>query len=53
MSYIKWCSCNRRILTTRQQEENKPCDLCQQEVEDEKAETEREKRRKDAVQNRG
>lgn len=28
---IKWCECKRRILTTRQIEENKPCVLCQKE----------------------
>ena len=29
--WIKWCSCHRRILTTGQQKENKPCELCQKE----------------------
>lgn len=29
--FIKWCACKRRLLTTRQQNENKPCALCQQE----------------------
>lgn len=32
--YIKWCRCNRRILTTEQMRENKPCLLCQQEHAD-------------------
>ena len=29
--WIRWCSCERRILTTRQMEENKPCEVCQKE----------------------
>ncbi len=30
--YIKWCpDCKGRILTTRQIEENKPCQICQDE----------------------
>jgi hypothetical protein len=32
--YIKFCKCGRRILTTGQVEENKPCELCQQEHAD-------------------
>ena len=29
-SFIKWCEeCKARILTTRQIEENKPCQICQ------------------------
>jgi hypothetical protein len=31
MSWIEWCGCKRRILTTKQIEEKKQCDLCQQE----------------------
>ena len=29
MSWIEWCKCQRRILTTQQKEEKKLCDLCQ------------------------
>ena len=29
--YIKWCICGRRILKIYQMEENKNCDICQQE----------------------
>jgi hypothetical protein len=29
--YIKFCLCNRFILTTEQMRENKPCELCQKE----------------------
>lgn len=29
---IKWCKCSRRILTSRQQENNLPCDVCQKEL---------------------
>jgi hypothetical protein len=28
---IEWCRCNRRILTSGQQEKNLPCELCQKE----------------------
>ena len=28
---IQWCKCERRILTTRQIEDNQPCFLCQAE----------------------
>ena len=31
MSWIEWCKCQRMILTTGQQEDNKPCELCQKE----------------------
>jgi hypothetical protein len=30
-AFIRWCSCGRRILTTRQIQEKKPCDICQKE----------------------
>ena len=29
--YIEFCSCQRRILTTGQQRDKFPCDLCQKE----------------------
>jgi hypothetical protein len=29
--YIRWCKCNRRILTTQQIKEDKVCEICQQE----------------------
>lgn len=29
--YIKWCRCNRMILTTGQIKEGKPCEVCQKE----------------------
>jgi len=29
--YIKWCVCNRHILTTQQMLDKLPCDLCQKE----------------------
>ena len=29
--YIRFCKCNRRILTTEQVEKNLPCELCQKE----------------------
>ena len=32
--YIKWCSCHRRILTTRQMEKNQSCEICQQDFKD-------------------
>lgn len=32
MSWIEWCKCHRRILTTGQQNEGKPCDICQEEI---------------------
>jgi len=32
--YIKWCSCQRRILTTEQKKEGQPCELCQKEHAD-------------------
>ncbi len=31
MSWIDWCKCGRRILTTGQQRDNLPCQLCQEE----------------------
>ena len=31
--WIKWCICKRRILTSGQQRENQPCEICQQEKE--------------------
>jgi hypothetical protein len=31
MSWIKFCKCNRRILTTGQMMQDKPCDICQEE----------------------
>ena len=31
MSWIEWCKCGRRILTTGQIKEKKPCALCQEE----------------------
>ena len=31
MSWIQWCGCKRRILTTGQMEEKKPCEICQKE----------------------
>ena len=31
MSWIEWCKCHRRILTTGQMKDNKPCDICQEE----------------------
>jgi len=39
MSWIEWCKCKRRILTTGQMEENKPCELCQQEEAQKHAKT--------------
>ncbi len=27
--WIKWCKCNRRILTTKQIEQKQDCPLCQ------------------------
>ena len=30
-SFIRWCECKRRILTTKQIERNQKCNLCQQE----------------------
>ena len=32
MSWIEWCKCKRRILTTGQQNEGRPCDLCMEEL---------------------
>lgn len=32
MSWIEWCKCHRRILTTGQQNEGRPCDLCMEEL---------------------
>jgi len=29
--WIRWCKCGRRILTTKQMNENKPCEICQKE----------------------
>jgi len=29
--YIEFCKCNRKILTTEQMREKKPCDVCQRE----------------------
>jgi hypothetical protein len=31
MSWIEFCRCHRRILTSGQQKDNKPCELCQKE----------------------
>jgi hypothetical protein len=31
MSWIEWCKCHRRILTTGQQEKKLPCEICQKE----------------------
>ena len=31
MSWIEFCRCKRRILTTGQQRDNLPCELCQKE----------------------
>lgn len=30
-NYIKWCPCNRAILTTGQIKEGKKCEVCQKE----------------------
>lgn len=32
MGWIEWCKCHRRILTTGQMNEGKPCELCQAEA---------------------
>ncbi len=32
MSWIEWCKCHRRILTTGQMKEGKPCEICQEEA---------------------
>ena len=29
--YIEWCHCERNILTTGQQRDKLPCELCQKE----------------------
>jgi hypothetical protein len=29
--WIRWCKCQRRILTTEQMEKNLPCEICQKE----------------------
>lgn len=29
--YIEFCRCKRRILTSGQQRDNKPCGICQEE----------------------
>ena len=31
-NWIKWCECQRFILTTGQMEKNEPCQLCQNEA---------------------
>lgn len=31
MSWIEWCRCGRRILTSEQQNKKLPCGLCQKE----------------------
>ena len=32
--YIEWCKCQRMILTMGQQEDNRPCEICQKEHAD-------------------
>lgn len=32
MNWIEWCKCGRRILTTGQMKEGKPCELCQEDA---------------------
>lgn len=34
MSWIKWCKCQRYILTTEQMTKNLPCAQCQKEAKE-------------------
>ena len=51
MNWIKWCNCNRFILTTGQQRDKLPCELCQKEehaktLKDRITETQKEEEKK-------